>query len=323
MAVENDHVDNQQLVDDYLSTPFWETDHHVARLFSSSCTWEFPYGPPGMPQIYPRARRPVLIQWLRRTMRNWSRSQIRKYPTKDFTRFWVESSTAAMVKWGSPFERTFNCAHIELIEITNNKITTLKIWSDPVAYYQAAGIILPPFEFNRNPVDPPPYIDTPYPHPPATEPEVSETKERLFNWYLRPSPDNPEELAEKAKTPILFDPDFQFTMPFMPNGLPRGGDRNVEAMMIQWVNDTWVDWHQSKDFTRDKFHDSNISIVESYGNWGTFRWGANGSPSGYYNDYVIMVRLKDFRIVEFKEYLNPIPHLLVTNVSFPVFPFYV
>ncbi|KAK6815410.1 hypothetical protein RU639_008880 [Aspergillus parasiticus] len=112
-------------------------------------------------------------------------------------------------------------------------------------------------------------------------------------------------------------------MPFMPSGLPRGGDRNVEAMMIQWVNDTWVDWHQSKDFKRDKFHDSNISIVESYGNWGTFRWGANGSPSGYYNDYVIMVRLKDFRIVEFKEYLNPIPHLLVTNVSFPVFPFYV
>ena len=31
--------------------------------------------------------------------------------------------------------------------------------------------------------------------------------------------------------------------------------------------------------------------MESSGNWGYFRWGANNSPSGYYNDYVSSIPL--------------------------------
>ncbi|KAJ5682497.1 hypothetical protein N7462_005662 [Penicillium macrosclerotiorum] len=244
MANEALRIENQKIVDDYLATPFWEDDGHVDRLFSSNCIWEFPYAPPGMPQAFSRPRRPVFAQWLRRTMREWTRSDVQYYPTLSPRRFWVESSTKAMVTWGDNFERAFECQHIELIEVTNGKISNLKTWSDPTAYYKAAGIILPSFQFNRPSVTPSEYVDTPFPNPPTKEPELSETKQRLFNWYLRPSSDNPSEMAEKAKTNILFDPNFRFVMPFMPTGLTHGGDRNLEATMIKWVDDTIVEWHQ-------------------------------------------------------------------------------
>ncbi|KAJ5641889.1 hypothetical protein N7490_005889 [Penicillium lividum] len=244
MAEESVRSKNQKAVNDYLDTPFWESDDHISRIFSSNCTWEFPYAPPGMPQIFPRPRRPVLIQWLRRTMRNWPRSQIQHYPTLDPSRFWVESTTTATVTWGDHVQREFKCAHIELIEFTDGKISTLKTWSDPVSYYEAAGIHLPPFAFNRSAASPPEYVDVPFPSPPTEDPELSETKKRLFSWYLRPSPDNQQELEEKAKTKILFDPHFRFAMPFMPPGLTHGGDRNLEATMIEWVDETKVEWNQ-------------------------------------------------------------------------------
>jgi len=244
MTAEVIRRENQEIVDDYLMTPFWESDDHVARLFCSDCIWEFPYAPPGMPQAFSRPQRPVFVQWLRRTLRNWSRTNIRHYSSLNPGRFWVESSTAATVAWGDHLDRSFECAHIEFIELHNGRISKLKIWSDPIAYYKAAGIILPPFVFNGSPVSPPEFIDTPFPRPPSTDPELSATKKRLFNWYLRPSPDSPQEITEKAKTEILFDPEYRFAMPFMPTGLTHGGDRDLEATMIKWVDDTIVEWHQ-------------------------------------------------------------------------------
>ncbi|KAJ5667672.1 uncharacterized protein N7477_006242 [Penicillium maclennaniae] len=83
----------------------------------------------------------------------------------------------------------------------------------------------------------------------------------------------------------------------MPTSLTNGGNHNLEATMIKWVEETIVEWHQSeilaltrkqqnKAFERAKFLDPNVPIVESFGNWGCFRWGAYNNPSGYHNDYV-------------------------------------
>lgn len=139
---------NDELLETYLTTPFWETEKNESTLFSKDCVLEFPYAPPGMPKIFPSNKRQLLFHWLRRTVKDWSRKDVIKYPTTDPTRYWVESRTVATVTWGGPWERKFDCTHMELVIIQDKKITNVRTWSDPLAYYLGAGINLPVFNYD-------------------------------------------------------------------------------------------------------------------------------------------------------------------------------
>jgi hypothetical protein len=139
---------NDEVLEEYIYTPFWESDEAESLLLSKDCILEFPFSPPGMPKSFPREKRSVLVDWLRRTVKSWSREDVVKYPTSDASRYWIESRTKAMVKWGGEIERQFDCTHIELVIIQDSKISTVRTWSDPLAYYRGIGVNLPVFHFD-------------------------------------------------------------------------------------------------------------------------------------------------------------------------------
>jgi hypothetical protein len=152
---------NDEVLEEYIYTPFWESDETESLLLSKDCILEFPFSPPGMPKSFPRKKRAVLIDWLRRTVRSWSREDVVKYPTSDASRYWIESRTKAIVKWGGEIERQFDCTHIELVIIQDGRILTVRTWSDPLAYYRGMGVNLPVFHFDGSYSEGKPIPDTP------------------------------------------------------------------------------------------------------------------------------------------------------------------
>ena len=167
-ALENDSV----LVR-YLKTPFWESDEAESDLLSPDCTLEYPFSPPGMPKTFPKERRAVLTSWLRRTSKQWSRENIVAYPTKDPGRVWVESTIKATVSWGGTTPRQFICDQMELVIVENDKIKTIRNWSDPLAYYLAAGINLPVFHYDGKPLQGTPMPNVPAKYNPQTDEEAN------------------------------------------------------------------------------------------------------------------------------------------------------
>lgn len=101
---------------------------------------------------------------------------------------------------------------------------------------------------------------------------------------------------------------------------------------------------QNLDYERDEFLDPDVIIVENNGTFGMMQWDPNGNVSGYTNDYVcihalrsscanttpqslhfkqvLMVVVKDFRICEFREFLDPVRKLITMGALIPVFPWF-
>ncbi|KAK5126905.1 hypothetical protein LTR85_008263 [Meristemomyces frigidus] len=136
-------------VERFLQTPWWESTETEATLLARDCTIEWPFAPPGVPKHFPRTKRPLLADWFKRTTQNWSRDSIIIYPTKNGRRYWVESRVQAQARWGphSPF-RPYSCSQMELIELDDGKISLVRSWMDPMAFYLGAGINLPVFPYD-------------------------------------------------------------------------------------------------------------------------------------------------------------------------------
>lgn len=174
---------NEKVLKTFLEKPFWEHPEIETSMIDKDCVFDFPYAPPGMPKTFPRSKRPSLKDWYQRTTKNWSIEGIIVYPTTNTSRFWVESTTHADVNWGSAVVRPFNCYHMQLIVIENGKITLARTWSDPLAYYLAAGINLPVFNYTGEWPVPGPRPDVKPPTPVNEE----EAKARASN-YTSPPP---------------------------------------------------------------------------------------------------------------------------------------
>lgn len=164
---------NDTVLEKYLSSAFWLDDVLADQILSTDCELEFPFAPPGMPKAFPKEKRLLLLNWLRRTMSKWSRDQVVKYPTKNPSRYWVQSRTQATVTWGGIESRHFVCDHIEMVAISEGKIQRVKTWSDPLAYYLAAGINLPVFFFDGNASSSEPMPNTPARDIPSNDAEAA------------------------------------------------------------------------------------------------------------------------------------------------------
>ncbi|KAH9900107.1 hypothetical protein F4778DRAFT_156330 [Xylariomycetidae sp. FL2044] len=313
---------NEAVLDRLLQTPFWEKDDSEKDLLSRECNLEFPFAPPGMPKVFDFPRRRVWISYLRRTTKAWSRHSIVKYPTHDPSRFWVESTTVADVTWGGPHVRKFECAHIELVVIQGGKVTLVRTWSDPLAYYRAAGINLPIFHFDgRWDVSVPSKQWEKPDAVPSTEEEATAARRELFDYFLRPNYADPEREGPKSKK--RFTEDFRPSMPFNPKGMMREFNDQFLAACNDWMHRTLVSWEQQViDFHEDKFLDPDLAIVEANGTHGLVKWDPSGATSGYCSDYIIMVKLRDFQIAECREYLDPVAKLLSAGLIVPCFPFF-
>ncbi|KIM93415.1 hypothetical protein OIDMADRAFT_35733 [Oidiodendron maius Zn] len=183
----NDLGSNDEVLEKYIYTPFWESDETESLLLSKDCILEFPFAPPGMPKSFPKEKRSVLIDWLRRTVRSWSREDVVKYPTSDASRCWIESRTKATVKWGGEIERQFDCTHIELVIIQDGKILTVRTWSDPLAYYRGMGVNLPVFHFDGTYSEGKAMPDTPTKFAPANDEEKAIANTDLIrDQFLNP-----------------------------------------------------------------------------------------------------------------------------------------
>jgi ketosteroid isomerase-like protein len=140
---------HSDVLQQFLHSPWWESPELEATLLSPDCVVEYPFAPPGMPKQFPTTKRALLAEWLKRTTRKWSRDQIVHYPTKGGSREWVESHTSAEVQWGPhAVFRPFSCEQIELFEFSNGKISLIRSWCDPMAFYLGAGINLPVFNYS-------------------------------------------------------------------------------------------------------------------------------------------------------------------------------
>ncbi|KAI1841602.1 hypothetical protein JX265_004662 [Neoarthrinium moseri] len=323
-SLDDLRLQNEEVLDRFLNTPFWESDDAISSLLSRDCILDFPFAPPGMPKSFDRPRRAVLTSWLRRTVKNWSRPQdsIVKYPTKDLSRFWIESRTVADVTWGGPHVRKFDCTHVELVVINDGKVTLARTWSDPLPYYTAAGMNLPIFHYSGRWGVPVPEKQYALPDKiPEEGDEATALRQKLFDIFLRPNYfDTEREGPKKAQ---WFTKDFMPNMPFMPKGMVRQYNDEFLASCNEWLYSSLVEWDQQvTDFHEDKFLDPNVSIIETNGSRGLAKWDPSGAVSGYFNDYVIMVKLEDFQIAEVKEWLDPVNKLLAAGTMVPCFPFF-
>lgn len=148
MTVEELRASNEKVLMTFITKPYWEDEEVEKAIISKDCVFDFPYAPPGMPKTFPRSKHGLLKDWWKRTTKNWSAENIIVHPTTDPSRFWAESHTHAEVTWGGPVVRPFDCQHIQLIVIEDGKVTLARTWSDPLAYYLAAGINLPVFHWS-------------------------------------------------------------------------------------------------------------------------------------------------------------------------------
>ncbi|CAK7212780.1 hypothetical protein SCUCBS95973_001582 [Sporothrix curviconia] len=313
---------NELVVDEFLRTPYWDSSEAEARLLSADCTLEFPYAPPGMPKEFPPVKRRVLFDWLRRTVKNWTLVEVEKFLTKDTSRFWVESRTTADVTWGGPFSRKFDCTHIQLIVVENGKVSVARTWSDPLAYYLGAGMNLAVFnysgKFDKVPAPRPEGIEPPKP---ADEKEAAALRQKLFSNFNWPEDDGTEQ-QHGTSDPQIFTPDFRVNMPFIPVGMQRMFDAGFAESVNEWMERTVVEWHEARASHVDEFLDPDVRIVETYGSIGKMQWDPNGAVSGYTQDYVIKIKLQNFQIAEFKEYLDPINKLITAGAPIQCFPFF-
>lgn len=139
----------RSVLDRVLSSPWWDSQSEAAALLAQDWIIEWPFAPPGVPKVFPRQKRALLASWLHRTVKYWSCEVIKVYPTRDPSRFWVESRTRAEVSWGlRSCPRSFDCSNIELIVVRDGWVVSWKTWSDPLAFYLGAGINLPVFPYD-------------------------------------------------------------------------------------------------------------------------------------------------------------------------------
>lgn len=162
---------NELVVHDFLRVPFWESPEDEERLLSKDCTLDFPYAPPGMPKTFPPIKRPVLFQWLRRTVKDWTLVEAETFPTKDPSRFWIESRTTARVTWGGSVVRPFDCTHVQLVVVEDGKVSISRTWSDPLAYYAGAGMNLAVFHYSGK------FEGLPEPYPEGVVPPTPSSEE--------------------------------------------------------------------------------------------------------------------------------------------------
>ncbi|ODV83150.1 hypothetical protein CANARDRAFT_30242 [[Candida] arabinofermentans NRRL YB-2248] len=314
----------EKVVDQYLCTPFWDSTDLEEKIFTKDYVLEFPFAPPGMPKHFSNTSRNIYTNWLKRTMKDWSRYNIIKYPTTDPNKMWIESFTKATVQWGERVDRAFDCENIEYIEIKDGKISLIRCWSDSLAYYNAAGMNLPVFNFSGpkilNEFQKPKSSQEVTPLEPQGKEEEEETKEKLFNYFLKPDFEDPERDGPKYAN--YFSPNFNFRMPYLPVGMDRKYTDEYLAAMKPWMADTVVKFTQNCEFERLQFEDDNIAIVESNGSYGIMKWDPRGNESGYWNDYVIFVRLESFGVAEYREYLDPVNKLICAGAQITVFPFF-
>lgn len=299
-----------RLVREFLTVPYWDTQYD--GLFAPDITVDFPYAPPGMLQHMIPFEFAAYRFWLRQTVRTWQEDAPPAIlPTTDPDLFWAIRWGSGRVYWAQR-ECGYKNEFVYRIQVKNGKIQTLREYANPIAYYDALGIVLPNFNY---------LLDT-VPEAPLCRMEQGAPSHFTPAENLRRAVANfadPINGHDGDPEPI-YAHDMVEVTPYAPmDMLERWAGKDFD-IQTEWMFRNVPEWNVMDPAPFYQGADPNVIVVESYG-YGRVSWS---NREGHYTQRELQIVHLDEKgkIDHFRVYFNPIQKFSSMNQSVPSFPYF-
>jgi ketosteroid isomerase-like protein len=299
-----------ELVRKFLASEFWKPEYD--NLFADEIIVDLPYAPPGMLQHLSAFEFKVYRFWLCQTVKTWSLdAEPCIIPTTDPNLFWAIRWGSGDVHWARRDCKYAN-EYVSKIIVENGKIKYLTDYANPIAFYDALGIILPGFNYLLDKVDSQP--STRMEKDKASKFTVEQNVKRAFANFANPingHDGDPESIYAYGMEEVT---------PYAPFDMMeswKGADFDVQC---EWMFRTVPEWNTIDKVPFYQSTDPSIIIVESYG-YGRTSWS---KTEGHYTQRELQIVHLDAmgKVDHFRVYFNPINKLSSMNQSVPSFPYF-
>lgn len=316
--------ENKAVAKRLITAPFWQ--EVCQPLFADGFYFDFPSAPPGMPQSFRDGEVDNFMEWMNRTVKNWTVELEEIHGVQnDAVTFWAVGWVDADVCWGL-HDGHFHSKLIARMEVTDQKLRYMKLMMDPLKFLDAAGRSYPIFRMDLYH----PEIDAMLAHhkgnPHSKADDAAETVQTALSDRIQGnvdafrSPDYWTAVSHDA----TYSPDLKAFVWFLPPEMDSNPSYTPEE--LERV-DVWsvlscpeIDFDSSG--VSWKADDADIYFGEYYCK-GMTRWLGNNVEGHYRNHYFYILRMNEQgEIVVSEEFLNPVNKMNSINASVPSFPYY-
>jgi len=299
-----------RVVETFASNEYWK--EQFDDLFAPDVHIEYPYAPPGMFQYFSPFEFGAHRYWLRNIVKTWTLTKPATIiPTSNPGLFWVVRFVSAeMVLAKRPGH--FEAEILSRIEVRNGKITSLREYEDPLAYYRALDDVLPTFYYVPDLAEAPPTFR-------MSADAVSKFSAERNKARAVAMLSNPITGYDGDPEP-LYSHDVVQVLPFAHYDQYRVNrginfDRNIEWMLR--IVKFWNTIEKSEVY---ESVDPKVFVVGSYG-YGELTWGFR--PGHYIQREFMTCHVNQAgKIEHLRVYFNPMMKFTSTNVRIPTVPYF-
>jgi ketosteroid isomerase-like protein len=299
-----------ELVDTFLRSEFWKPENAV--LFADDIEADLPYAPPGMLQHFIPFEFEAYLFWLHQTVKSWKQDvEPVIIPTTDPDLFWAIRWGSGQVRWAKR-DCSYANEFVSRIVVKDGKIQRLADYANPIAFYDALGIVMPAFNY---------MFDTVEKHPSARMDKDQASKFTTAQNMKRAVANFSNPITGNDGDPeSVYAYDMVEVTPYAPLDMKvawRGEDFDIQN---EWMFRTVPEWNTIERAPFYQSTDPRIIVVESYG-YGRTSWS---KIDGHYTQRELqIVHLDDSgKVDHFRVYFNPINKFSSMNQSVPSFPYF-
>lgn len=298
------------IVHKFVTVPYWETQYD--NLFADDICVDFPYAPPGMFQHMIPFEFGAYRYWLRQTVRSWQEDAAPSIiPTTDPDLFWAIRWSSGKVYWAMR-ECDYKNEFVYRIRVKDGVIQELREYANPIAFYDAIGIVMPNFNYLLDTVKEAPL--TRMPQGASSHFTPAENLKRAVANFADPINGHDEDPES------IYAHDMVEVTPYVPMDMLERWEGTDFDIQSEWMFRTVPEWNVTDQIPFYQSVDPSIIIVESYG-YGRTTWS---NKCGHYTQRELqIVHLDDAgKIDHFRVYFNPLNKFNSMNQSVPTFPYF-
>jgi ketosteroid isomerase-like protein len=297
---------NAALVERFCNALYWEEAY--ADLFAPDVVVDFPHAPPGMLQHLDSFEFGAFCYWLRNTVRELHLvEEPTIIPTTDPNVFWAVRFTQGKVYWALR-ECDYANEHAMLIRIKEGKISYVKDYFNPLAFYRALNIELPAFRYDPDPVA----DNTRMPEGAVSALSEEVNRQRVIDNFTNP-------INFDSSLEPIYASDILMVCPNVPYSMLEGYSGVDFDIENQWMFQTCVDMVDPDVVPSYQSPDGKWLMVEANCYLRTL-W--SGHEGHYTQRELYIVYLENGKIKHFRVYFNPINKFSSMNQSVPSFPYF-